>query len=187
MKSKTNKINLLFPLLFLTMGVIFSLMYFFLADNIIERFFILFIAVVTLTTLIPSILSFLINMCLQTGIKGSKKVNTINNNTNKELKGTTESNKSEKYKKKVCTTKGYEEFVNLIKSSIQNKLMDRDCVLKLKGEIFHRLGTHAEIYRTFTFKNDLHCIYTISKSSKLTTDDYLYLSNFLSDNLILPK
>ncbi|NFT08124.1 hypothetical protein FDF26_13830 [Clostridium botulinum] len=186
MKSKTNKINLFLPSLILIIGAIFSLMYFFVADTVIEKLFILFIAVSVFITLLPTILTFLINLGVKSCINGNIKENTKTNN-NKSLNTSSEPKTIEKHKKKVCTTKGYEEFINLIKSSIQNKLMDRECVLKLKGEIFHRLGTHAEIYRTFTFKNDLHCIYTISKSSKLTTDDYLYLSNFLSDNLILPK
>lgn len=90
-----------------------------------------------------------------------------------------------KFKKKTCKTKGYEEFNNLLRSSVQNKLMDRDCILKLKCELRYRLGTHIECYNHFKFQNDMHEIYTLSKSSALKEEDYTYLIEFLSNSLDL--
>jgi len=94
---------------------------------------------------------------------------------------------ADKHELKVVTTDGYMEFNNILKASVKNKLMNRDCILRLKYELNYRLGVHIEVYKNFEFKNDMHYIYTLSKSSVLTKDDYLYLTNFISNNLILPK
>jgi hypothetical protein len=70
---------------------------------------------------------------------------------------------------------------------MQNKLLTRETVLKLKCELRYRLGTHIEVYKNFEFQNDLHEIYTLSKSSVLTKDDYMYLTQFISNNLNFPS
>lgn len=75
----------------------------------------------------------------------------------------------------------YKILKAMIISSSQNKLFSREDVLKLKCEIDYRLGTHRYEYDGFVFKNDFHEIYSKLKSSRLNTEDYQYLSNFVSE------
>lgn len=75
----------------------------------------------------------------------------------------------------------YKILKAMIISSSQNKLFSREDVLKLKCEIDYRLGTHRYEYDGFVFKNDFHEIYSKLKSSRLSTEDYQYLSNFVSE------
>lgn len=56
-----------------------------------------------------------------------------------------------------------------------SKVLKREEVLQLKREVDNRLGDHAKVYKTFTFKNDYHEIYTKAKSSVLKDQDYIYL------------
>lgn len=75
----------------------------------------------------------------------------------------------------------YKTLKAMIISSSQNKLFSREDVLKLKCEIDYRLGTHRYEYDDFVFKNDFHEIYSKLKSSRLNTEDYQYLANFISE------
>lgn len=151
-------------------------------DNKFEKLLLLIVGFSILIPIFITTINFIINLSFP-------KENSINNKTfgdnkYKEIKGADKSNK--KYKEKTVQTEGYREFNNLLKASVQNKLMDRECILKLKYELINLLGIHMEVYKDFDFQNDMHCIYVLSKSSKLTTNDYEYLSKFLSDNLIFP-
>jgi DNA-directed RNA polymerase subunit L len=111
------------------------------------------------------------------------------NTSNNDVKTNEVITKLADYKRKECTTQNYKEFNNLLINSIKNGLMNRECVLKLKYEVRHLLGTHVEIYigdnSKFKFDNDMHEIYVLSKSSHLKEEDYIYLINFLSSNLDL--
>jgi hypothetical protein len=159
------------------------------ADTIIERIVILMVGIMFLFPIIPITFSFLIGSIIscakrpemhskaknnQSGVKPSKS----NSNANTE---------SEKHKFKVVTTEGYTEFNNLLKATVQNKLIDRNSILQLKCELRYRIGTHIEVYKDFKFENDIHEIYVLAKSSVLTKEDYLFLTQFISSNLNLPK
>lgn len=157
-------------------------------DTGIERFAVMVLGVCLFIPTIPIICSFLfnfiLNACRQPSIDSNNNHKSFNTNTKSKLNSNTEADKP---KLKVVTTEGYQEFSNILKASVKNKLMNRQCILQLKCELNYRLGTHIEVYKNFEFKNDMHYIYTLSKSSVLTKDDYLYLTNFISNNLILPK
>ena len=155
----------------------------------IERFAVSILGICILTPLIPIIFmlifSFILGSMKQASIDSKSNDNTFNTNTPKLIPKP--NTVLDKPKLKVITTDGYMEFNNILKASVKGKLMNRDCILRLKSELIYKLGTHIEVYKGFEFKNDLHEIYTLSKSSVLTKDDYLYLTNFISNNLILPK
>lgn len=157
-------------------------------DTVIERIFVLVIGVMFLFPLIPITISFMINFVIGCGKHPEKDFENKNvsigiKNVKSSPKASTEQNK---HKLKIVTTEGYEEFNNILKASMKSKLMSRECILKLKSELIYRLGTHIEVYKDFKFENDLHCIYTLSKSSVLTKDDYIYLTQFISNNLNFP-
>jgi hypothetical protein len=157
-------------------------------DTVIERIFVLVIGVMFLFPLIPITISFMINFVIGCGKHPEKDFENKNvsigiKNVKSSPKASTEQNK---HKLKIVTTEGYEEFNNILKASMKSKLMSRECILKLKSELIYRLGTHIEVYKDFKFENDLHCIYTLSKSSVLTKDDYVYLTQFISNNLNFP-
>lgn len=149
-------------------------------DNVFEKLLVSALGFFILVPMFITIINFIINLSCRSKENNTNKV-IVNNNDNKPIKST------KKYKAKTVSTEGYIDFNNLLKSSVQNKLMDRECILKLKYELINLLGIHMEVYKDFDFQNDMHCIYVLSKSSKLTTDDYKYLSKFLSDNLIFPE
>jgi len=153
-------------------------------DTGIERFAVMVLGVCLLIPTIPIICSFLFNFILNACRQPSMDSNNNYKSSNTKLNFNTEADKP---KLKVVTTEGYIEFNNILKASVKNKLMNRECILRLKCELNYRLGTHIEVYKNFEFKNDMHYIYTLSKSSVLTKDDYVYLTNFISNNLILPK
>jgi hypothetical protein len=157
-------------------------------DTVIERIFVLVIGVMFLFPLIPITISFMINFVIGCGKHPEKDFDSKNVSIGvKSIKPTSKSNTEQnKHKLKIVITEGYEEFNNILKSSMKSKLMSRECILKLKSELIYRLGTHIEVYKDFKFENDLHCIYTLSKSSVLTKDDYIYLTQFISNNLNFP-
>jgi hypothetical protein len=158
-------------------------------DTVIERLFVLIIGVMFLFPLIPITISFMMNFIIGCGKHPEKDFDSKNVSIGvKSIKQTSNSNtEPNKHKLKIVTTEGYEEFNNILKASMKSKLMSRECILKLKSELIYRLGTHIEVYKDFKFENDLHCIYTLSKSSVLTKDDYVYLTQFISNNLNFPS
>ncbi|NRU52522.1 hypothetical protein [Clostridium beijerinckii] len=157
-------------------------------DTVIERFFVLIIGVMFLFPLIPITISFMMNFIISCGKHPEKDFESKKVSVGvKSIKPTSKSNtEPNKHKLKIVTTEGYEEFNNILKASMKSKLMSRECILKLKSELIYKLGTHIEVYKDFKFENDLHCIYTLSKSSVLTKDDYIYLAQFISNNLNFP-
>lgn len=163
------------------MLIIISLYY--TCESPFEKLIIGAIEIYLLTIIIPFTVNFLISL-LRNPVKNNNKEQCM-----KETPKTNNTIKSDKakYKHKVVITEGYTEFNNLLKVSIKNKLIDRNTVLSLKYQLINILGTHFEVYKDFTFKNDLHCIYILSKSSKLTKENYSELSQIISNNLILPK
>lgn len=158
-------------------------------DNVFERIAVAILGVGLLVPTIPIIVVFLFNLVLGSlkliGLDSNSGCSNINTNIPKAKQSP--NIEADKPKLKVVTTEGYQEFNNILKASVKNKLMNRDCILRLKSELIYKLGAHIEVYKGFEFKNDLHEIYTLSKSSVLTKADYVYLTNFISNNLILPK
>lgn len=154
-------------------------------DSTVERIAVALIGVCIVAPLLPIAMMLIFNFILG-GMKQAKmETSQCSRNTpQSNQKPNTVANST---KLKVVTTDGYMEFNNILKASVKNKLMNRQTILKLKSELIYRLGTHIEVYKNFEFKNDMHEIYTLSKSSVLTKDDYLYLTNFISNNLILSK
>lgn len=158
-------------------------------DTVIERAFVLMTGAMLLFPLIPIVVTIIINSIINTGkrseIDSKGNYNSIGVNIPKpKSNNTTELNKPQL---KVVTTQGYTEFNNILKVSVKNKLLNRQSILQLKCELRYRLGTHIEVYKDFKFENDLHELYTLSKSSVLTKEDYEYLTQFISNNLNLPK
>jgi hypothetical protein len=188
MFKKSIKQSLIFSgiLGFIAMNI---LMLYNAMDTVFERIAVAILGVGLLIPMIPIIVVFLFNLVLGSlkliGLDSNGKCNESNANTPKSIQ---EPNTvADKHKLKLVTTDGYMEFNNVLKASVKGKLMNRDCILRLKSELIYRLGTHIEVYKGFEFKNDLHEIYTLSKSSVLTKADYQYLTEFISNNLILPK
>lgn len=156
-------------------------------DTPIERFVVIMLGIFLLIPTVPIIITFLIHSIINVGRQPNvdqKNNSSFNANVPKPKSTTTEQTKPNL---KVVTTQGYTEFNNILKASVQNKLMNRQSILQLKCELIYRLGTHIEVYKNFQFQNDLHEIYTLSKSSVLTKDDYEYLTQFISNNLNLSK
>jgi hypothetical protein len=158
-------------------------------DTVFERIAVAILGIGLLVPMIPIVVVFLFNFVLGSlkiiGLDSNGKCNETNTNIPKSIPKP--NIVADKPKLKVVTTDGYMEFNNILKASIRNKLMNRQCILQLKCELIYRLGTHIEVYKNFEFKNDMHEIYTLSKSSVLTKADYQYLTEFISNNLILPK
>lgn len=88
-----------------------------------------------------------------------------------------------KRKPKVVTTEGYQELKNVIIATSKNKLLDRETILEFKAELRNKLGVHYECYKNMIFKNDLHEIYTIIKSSKFNTKDYNEMTEWISQHI----
>jgi uncharacterized MnhB-related membrane protein len=164
--------------------LVFSLYY--TMDTVIERAFVLILGVVFLFPLIPIAISFIVNFIVNSGSKQADD-KFENNKSNSKITPAKTNTEIEKPKLKIVSTEGYQEFNNLLKASVQNKLLDRQTILQLKSELRYKLGTHVEVYKDFKFENDLHELYVLSKSSVLTKEDYKYLSEFISNNLIFPK
>ena len=144
-------------------------------DSPFEKFLIGLSGLYILTMLVPILISFAIKL-LSNCLKTSKKEHTTIN-TSPQIKTN-----------KIVNTEGYSKFNNLFKSAVKNKLIDRNTILTIKYKLMSILGSHYDdIYSKFDFKNDVHCIYVLSKSSILTKDDYIELCNFINNNLILPK
>jgi hypothetical protein len=157
-------------------------------DTVIERAFALVIAVMFLFPLIPISASFIINFVINCGRHPEKDFENKNVSVGiNNIKSNSKAESKPNYKLKVVKTEGYEEFNNILKSSMQNKLLSRQAILKLKSELVYRIGTHIEVYKDFKFENDIHEIYVLSKSSVLTKEDYIYLTQFISNNLNFPN
>ena len=174
---------------FLGFIVINVLMLYNSMDTPIERFAVSILGICMIAPLMPIILMLIFNFILgsmkQAKMESKSNDNTFNTNAPKS--SPKPNTVEDKPKLRIVTTDGYMEFNNILKASVKNKLITRQVILQLKSELIYRLGTHIEVYKGFEFKNDLHEIYTLSKSSVLTKDDYLYLTDFISNNLILPK
>ena len=144
-------------------------------DSPFEKFLIGLTGLYILTMLAPILISFEIKF-LSNCLKTSKKEHTTIN-ASPQIKTN-----------KIVNTEGYSKFNSLFKSAVKNKLIDRNTILTIKYKLMSILGSHYDdIYSKFDFKNDVHCIYVLSKSSVLTKDDYIELCNFINNNLILPK
>lgn len=109
-----------------------------------------------------------------------------------ELKGTKEyararEKKKIKYKNKVVETESYDEIRNMITACSKAKLLDRETILEFKVQLRNKLGTHYEVYKGMRFENDMHEIYVLIKSSKLTPEDYEHLTEWLGTHLNLPR
>jgi hypothetical protein len=152
----------------------------------IERFFVIIMGFYLLIPTIPIVFTFLISLGVKNKQSNFDPENIYAKNTHKSNENSNTEQKN-KPQLKIVTTEGYMEFNNILKSCMQNKLLTRETVLKLKCELRYRLGTHIEVYKNFEFQNDLHEIYTLSKSSVLTKDDYMYLTQFISNNLNFPS
>lgn len=144
-------------------------------DSPFEKLLIGLTGLYILTMLVPILISFEIKF-LSNCLKISKKEHTTIN-TSLQIKTN-----------KIVNNEGYSKFNSLFKSAVKNKLIDRNTILTIKYKLMSILGSHYDdIYSKFDFKNDVHCIYVLSKSSILTKDDYIELCNFINNNLILPK
>jgi hypothetical protein len=108
-------------------------------DTPIERTFILIVGIFMIAPLFPMLISFLVNIVI-----GSNKPKDMNYKTNYPTTNTKSNSKlqpsvqSDKPKLKVVTTEGYTEFNNILKSSMKNKLLNRETILQLKCELIYR-------------------------------------------------
>ena len=163
----------------------------------LERLFILVAGAMILVPIIPSLITFSINNFFS-DFKGTNKPklsvdskgNIVYSKSNQKGNRSAcsefeEHNKAKTYKTKICTTEGYEELRELIKTCSQNKMINRECVLDLKEEIDGLLCEHKRVYKNMEFTNDFHEIYCKLKSKQLVTKDYQYLFEWLSNKLNL--
>jgi hypothetical protein len=153
--------------------------------NTNSRFEQILIGFILFTILIPFVLQ-LLTMLLGGVTKDSKS--TLYEQKGNENKYTIEPIKNIKndsikapYKAKTNNNPIYVEVRDRFKSLVKNGDLGRNEILQFKSELDYKLSTHKYIYDTFTFENDAHEIYIKLKSSKLTTEDYVYLKGVIED------
>lgn len=154
--------------------------------SVFEKLLIGFIAI---TALIPFVLQ-LLAMLLNGEVKDNK-FNTYKQNGNKKSeyiiepiknKNNTKNNSIKApYKAKTNNNPIYIDVRDRFKDLVKNGDLGRQQILQFKSELDHTLGTHKYTYDTFSFENDMHEIYIKLKSSKLTTEDYVYLKGVVED------
>lgn len=179
----------LFPKLFLPsiIGVITLFLYcaYHTAESVMEK---IIIGFGFITCLIPCAINcflFMLNQGVNsskgTSINKERKENVQYLPNNIIIPGYSTNNRNTiiPTSKKEVDDPEYKKLKAMIISSSQNKLFSREDVLKLKCEVDYRLGTHRYEYDGFVFKNDFHEIYSKLKSSRLNTEDYKYLSDFV--------
>lgn len=164
--KQTVKYSLVFPILF-SLLVMFLVSFYICATRPIDRLFVLAMSIFLLVSVIPTMVNIAIS-----------KLKVKPNNT----ETTNDSVDTEIVDKKLYPDE-YIELRQLIISSSKSKLMTRQFIIAFRNQIISFLGTHYNVYRTFTFQNDLHEIYTLIKSSKLTKEDYKYLIAWFKANI----
>ena len=168
-----------------TIGLVL-LIWFRNTNSVFEK---LLIGFIVITALVPFVLQ-LLAMLLKGGTK-NRKSSAYNKKGNKENKYIIEpikNNKNSKnnsiktpYRAKTNNNPIYVEVRDRFKSLVQNGDFKRQQILQFKSELDHKLSTHKYTYDTFSFENDMHEIYIKLKSSKLTTEDYVYLKGVIED------
>jgi len=156
--------------------------------NTNSRFEQILIGFILVTVLIPFALQ-LLTMLLKGVAKDDKS--TQYKQRNIENKYTIEPIKNSKndrsnsikapYKAKTNNNPIYTEVRDRFKGLVKNGDLGRNEILQFKSELDYKLRTHKYTYDSFTFKNDMHEIYIKLKSSKLTTEDYVYLKGIIED------
>lgn len=146
------------------------------ADTKFEQLLIMSIFIIYIIPFALHLLSMLFNGLLY-------KPNSKGNNINKEdsINKVQKNDSKTKHKTKEINNPYYIELRDRLVEVVKNKHLNRDSILKLKLEVDKILDINKYNYSKFVFKNDLHEIYTKIKSSKLTTDDYIYLKLLLED------
>lgn len=155
-----------------------SLVIFILYKNADTKFEQLLIASIFVIYIIPFALH-LISM-LFNGLLYKPKLKGDNNNREDVIKVQGNDSKT-KHKTKEINNQYYIELRDRLVEVVKNGHLKRNSILKLKLEVDNILDINKYNYDKFVFKNDLHEIYTKIKSSKLTTDDYIYLKLLLED------
>lgn len=154
-------------------------------SSVFEKLLIGFIAVTALIPFVLQLLAMLLkgvakdskaSTCKQKGNGNKYTIEPIKNNRNTKNNGI-----KAPYQAKTNNNPMYLEVRDRFKSLVQNGDFKRQQILQFKSELDHTLGTHKYTYDTFSFENDMHEIYIKLKSSKLTTEDYVYLKGVIED------
>lgn len=153
--------------------------------NTNSRFEQILIGFILFTVLIPFVLQ-LLTMLLGGVAKDSKSTSyKQKDNKNKyiiePMKNSNKDSIKVPYKAKTNNNPIYVEVRDRFKDLVKNGDLDRNEILQFKSELDYKLRTHKYTYDNFTYENDAHEIYIKLKSSKLTTEDYVYLKGVIED------
>lgn len=96
-------------------------------------------------------------------------------------KAKTEKVMQEKNKGKIPSTEGYLETRDFFKFATQKGRLGMEDYFTIKDFIIAKLGDNYKPYENVQWKNDSHCIYSMLKNSKLTTEDYRAICDVVND------
>ena len=153
------------------------LIWYITTDVIMEKLLILFIFGTIVIPLSLNIITMLINAVI-------KPLNNPSNNIHKTKLQPIKPKESFSKPKgtKVNPSPYYLETRNIIINLSKNGKLSRSKILELEKELETILGDYLVNYSKFNFENDMHYIYVLLKSSKLTDNDYINILNLLNMN-----
>lgn len=144
-----------------------------LTNSPLAKFFFMAFAVFTIITVG---LKYAYNLSVET-LKNEQKRQQITRNNVKYHKNKPKT--EQKYKSRVVEDENYKDLVQVLKYFMQNKVLSHEQIMDFIEEINERLGEHVKYYKSNSFENNLHEIYSKLKSKQLKTDDYVELTEVL--------
>lgn len=144
-----------------------------LSTSPLAKFFFMAFAVFVIITVG---LKYVYNLSVET-LKNEQKRQQIAKSNAKYHKNQPKS--QQKYKSKVVEDENYKDLVQILKYFMQNKVLSHEQIMDFIEEINERLGEHAKYYKSNSFENNLHEIYSKLKSKQLKSDDYIELTEIL--------
>ena len=153
------------------------LIWYITTDVIMEKLLILFIFGTIVIPLSLNIITMLINAVI-------RPLNNPSNNIHKTKLQPIKPKEEVKipYKGKINPSPYYLETRNIIINLSKSGKLSRTKILELERKLEMILGDHLINYSGFNFENDMHYIYVLLKSSKLTDNDYISTLNLLTLN-----
>lgn len=144
-----------------------------LSTSPLAKFFFMAFAVFVIITVG---LKYVYNLSIET-LKNEQKRQQIAKSNAKYHKNQPKS--QQKYKSRVVEDEHYKDLVQILKYFMQNKVLSHEQIMDFIEEINERLGGHTKYYKSNSFENNLHEIYSKLKSKQLKSDDYIELTEIL--------
>lgn len=182
-KTKTNNSTSIIAKIIFALFTLIYYTYYQLSENLFEKVFTGSLFLFGVCPIIFFTFVTYLTAKLQSVLKPKRRSNKTTTNTTTKAATTTNTSK----KTKEVTTQGYSEARDLFKDSSQNAQLSIEDYYLIKQFIIQKLGDNYNRYKEVEFKNDSHCIYSILKCSKLTTDDYNSIYDYISIILELKK